>query len=149
MNTTQEPKQQTFTLQGIYHIEPMSAADAVANENALLVDIREAEELEVIHFDDTIEFLHMPMMTLVDRFEELPKDRPLIIVCNDGVRSVKAANLLNYQGYSNAVNLDGGIVQWFRDGLPLVLREDYMNDEDGCGGDSNDCGGCGCSCGGH
>ena len=149
MKTSETPKQQTFTLQGIRHIEPMSAADALANENALLVDVREAEELEIIHFDDTVEFVHMPMMALVDRFDELPKDRSLIIVCNDGLRSVKAANLLAYQGYSNIVNLDGGIIQWFRDGLPLVLREDYANDKDGCGSEGNDCSGCGCSCGGH
>lgn len=145
MKTSETPKQQTFTLQGILHVEPMSAADAVANENALLVDVREDEELEVIHFDDTVEFVHMPMMALVDRFEELPKDRPLIIVCNDGVRSVKAVNLLRYQGYSNTFNLDGGIIQWFRDGLSLVLREDYANDEEECGSVSG-CAGCGGGC---
>ena len=145
MKTSETPKHQTFTLQGILHIEPMSAADAVANENALLVDVRENEELEVIHFDETVEFVHMPILELVDRFEELPKDRPLIIVCNNGERSVKTANLLRYQGYSNVFNLDGGIVQWFRDGLSLVLREDYTLDEDGCGSASG-CSGCGGGC---
>ncbi|MDY0200386.1 MAG: rhodanese-like domain-containing protein [Bacteroidales bacterium] len=145
MKTSETPIQQTFTLQGIHHIEPMSAADAVANENALLVDVREDEELEVIHFDDTVEFVHIPLLALADRLDELSKDRPLIIVCNDGVRSVKAVNLLRYQGYSNAFNLDGGIIQWFRDGLSLVLREDYTMDEDGCGSASG-CAGCGGGC---
>ncbi|MDD2278244.1 MAG: rhodanese-like domain-containing protein [Bacteroidales bacterium] len=147
MITSETPIQQTFTLQGIRHIEPMSAADAVANENALLIDVREPEELEIIHFDDTVEFVHIPLLSLPLRLEELPKDRPLIIVCNDGIRSVKAANLLRYQGYSNIFNLDGGIVQWFRDGLSLVLREDYANDEaeNGCGSSSG-CGGCSCGC---
>lgn len=145
MKASETPKQQTFTLQGIRHVEPMSAADAVANENALLVDVREDEELEIIHFDDTVEFVHMPMMALVDKFKELPKDRPLIIVCNDGVRSVKAANLLKYQGFENVFNLDGGIVQWFRDGLSLVLREDYKKYDEECGGSSG-CAGCGAGC---
>lgn len=145
MKTSETPKQQTFTLQGILHIEPMSAADAVANENALLVDVREDEELKVIHFDDTVEFIHIPLLTLVDRLGELPTDRPLIIVCNNGERSVKAANLLKYQGLENVINLDGGIVQWFRDGLSLVLREDYKLDEDGCGSASG-CAGCGGGC---
>ena len=145
MITTETPKQQIFTVQGIRHVEPMPAADAVANENALLVDVREDEELEIIHFDDTVEFIHIPMMALPDRLEELPKDRPLIIACNDGARSVKAANLLRFQGFSNVFNLDGGIIQWYRDGLSLVLREDYANDGESCGSGSG-CSGCGGGC---
>lgn len=141
MRTTETPNQQTFTLHGVQHIEPIFAADALANENALLLDIREDEELEVVRFDESVEILHIPLLKLVERIEELPKDRPLIVVCNDGVRSTKAVNLLNYQGYPNSLNLDGGIVQWFRDSLPLILRDDIAADDD-CGTSSSGCSGC-------
>ncbi len=143
MKTSETPKQQTFTLNGVQHIEPIFAADALANENALLLDIREDEELEVVRFDESVESLHIPLLQLMKRLEELPKERTLIVACNDGVNSTKAVNLLNYQGYPNSVNLDGGIVQWFRDRLPLVLRDDIASD-DGCGSSSG-CGGC-CGC---
>ncbi len=145
MITSENPKHQTFTLNGVNHIEPMPAANALANENALLVDVREPEELEIMHFDSDVEFINLPMSAIADRFEELPKDRPLIIACNNGERSVKIVNLLNYQGYTNALNLDGGILQWNRDGLSLVLRDDILHDEGGCGSTSG-CGGCGCGC---
>ncbi len=145
MKTTETPSQQTFTLQGVTHIEPMGAADALANENALLVDVRESEELEIMHFDSDVECFHMPLTAIADRFEELPKDRPLIIACNNGVRSVKVVNLLNYQGYTNATNLDGGMLQWNREGLSLVLREDIMNEGEGCNSNSG-CSGCSCGC---
>ena len=145
MKTTETPKQQTFTLQGVTHIEPMAAANALANENALLVDVRELEELEIMHFDNDVDCLHMPLTAIAERFEELPKDRPLIIACNNGVRSVKVVNLLNFQGYTNASNLDGGILQWNREGLSLVLREDIMNEGEGCSS-STGCGGCSCGC---
>jgi rhodanese-related sulfurtransferase len=145
MKTAEMPKHQSITLSGVTHIEPMPAANALANENALLVDVREPEELEIMHFDTDVECISLPMSVIADRFEELPKDRPLIIACNNGERSVKIVNLLNYQGYTNAANLDGGILQWNRDGLSLVLREDILSDEGGCSSASG-CGGCSCGC---
>jgi len=145
MKTSEKPKQQTFTLQGVTHIEPMAVASALANENALLVDVREPVELDIMHFDSDVESINLPMSVIADRFEELPKDRPLIIACNNGERSVKIVNMLNYQGYNNATNLDGGILQWNREGLSIVLRDDILHDEDGCGSASG-CGGCSCGC---
>jgi rhodanese-related sulfurtransferase len=142
MKYTETPKDQAFTLTGVNHIGTMQAADAIANSNALLVDVREEEELEIIKFDST-EIIHLPMSIIAERFSELPKDRPLIIACNNGVRSVKAVNLLNHQGYTNALNLDGGVIQWNRDGLPLLVREDILNDTDSCGSGGG-CSGCGC-----
>ncbi len=143
MKTTETPNQQAFTLPGVNHIEPMLAADAIANYNALLVDIREEEELDIIKFDST-EIVHLPLSVIADRFEELPKDRPLIIACSNGIRSVKVVSLLNYQGFTQVANLDGGINQWHREGLPLVLRQDLLDAGQDCG--SSKSGGCGCGC---
>lgn len=146
MNTTDTPNHQNFTLPGVSHIGSYAAADAIANLNALIVDVRENDELDIIKFDST-EVIHLPMSVIADKFAELPKARPLIIACNNGVRSVKAVNLLNYQGYKNTSNLDGGILQWNRDGLPLILRQDLIDDAERCGS-HNQAGGCGgCSCG--
>lgn len=145
MKTTETPKQQSFTLPGVLHIEPFSAADAIANYNAAIVDVRESEEVDIIKFDTT-ELIHLPLSVIVDRFNELPKDRPLIVACSNGVRSVKAVNLLNYQGFAQAINLDGGINQWHRDGLPLILRQDLLDSGQNCGTSKSSGCGCGCSC---
>lgn len=146
MKFTETPQHQSFTLSGVNHIIPMLAADAIANNNAIIVDVREQEEVEIIQFDTT-ELIHMPLSIIADKFEELPKDRPIIIACSNGIRSVKVVNLLNYQGYTNVVNLDGGINQWHRDGLSLILRQDILDAGEQCGshGSSGGCG-CGCSC---
>lgn len=145
MRTNETPIHQNFTLDGILHVEPMIAAHAVANESALLVDVREEEEVSVIHFDEDQDYVHIPLLSLAGRLNELPKDRPLILVCNDGVRSTKAVNLLRYQGLSSCFNLDGGIIQWYRDGLPVVLREDITNHDNECGTPTG-CSGCGGGC---
>ncbi len=147
MNTTDTPIRQTFTLPEVSHICSYGAADAIANKDALIVDVRENDELDIIKFDST-EVIHLPMSVIADRYGELPKDRPLIVACNNGVRSAKAVNLLNYQGYTNATNLDGGIIQWNRDGLPLILRQDLIDDAEHCGSHNptGGCGGCSCGC---
>lgn len=140
MNLTENPSYQAFTLAGITHIEPTEAAVELTESRALIVDVREQEELDIIQFDTT-EIIHLPLSSIAETFSSLPKDKTLIIACSNGVRSVKVANLLKHQGFTNATNLDGGINQWYREGLPLVLRKDLMND--GCS--SGGCG-CGCSC---
>ncbi len=136
MKTSETPKQQSFTLPGVNHIEPLEAAKTIADQDAFIVDIRENDELEVVQFE-TSEIIHLPMSNIIDTYTILPKDRPLIIACNNGIRSVKVVNLLNHQGYSNAVNLDGGIAQWYRDALPIIVKAHEDNKH----------GGCGCSCG--
>jgi rhodanese-related sulfurtransferase len=141
MKTSENPQNQSFTLTGVNHISPMLAADAIANSNAAIVDVREPEELDIIKFDST-EVIHLPMSVIAERYSELPKDRPLVIACNNGIRSVKAVNLLNYQGFANTANLDGGIIEWNRDGLPLIIRQDILDDSDHC--NSGGCSGCGC-----
>jgi rhodanese-related sulfurtransferase len=144
MKTSETPTHQSFTLAGVMHVSTFAAAEAIANGNALIVDVREQEEVDIIKLDVDNQ-IYMPLSVIVEKFKELPANTALVVVCSNGNRSVKAVNLLNYQGYKGAVNLDGGINQWYRDGLPLILRQDIIDSNESCG--SGKSGGCGCSCG--
>lgn len=53
------------------------------------------------------------------RYQELPKDTPVVLYCRTGNRSEQAAAWLAQQGYTNILNLRGGIVLWYRMGLPV------------------------------
>jgi rhodanese-related sulfurtransferase len=44
----------------------------------------------------------------------LPQDKPLVVVCHHGMRSMQAVMWLRSQGFQNAVNLRGGIDAWAR-----------------------------------
>jgi rhodanese-related sulfurtransferase len=134
-NTTETPTAQSFNLPGVVHIEPKHAVIELTDSDAFIVDIREDEELDIVQFDTT-QLIHMPMSSIMDNFVTLPKDKPLIIACNNGIRSTKIVNLLNIQGFTNAVNLDGGIAQWYRDTLPIIVKTHEEHNH----------GGCGCSC---
>jgi rhodanese-related sulfurtransferase len=52
------------------------------------------------------------------RLDELPRDRDLLIVCEGGTRSARAARFLKQAGYSQVTNLVGGTSAWRQAGLP-------------------------------
>jgi len=41
-----------------------------------------------------------------------PKDRPIVLTCRSGRRSMRAAALMRSQGYENVSILDGGLLAW-------------------------------------
>jgi rhodanese-related sulfurtransferase len=78
-------------------------------EKHLVVDVREKWELDVAALPDV---KHIPLGELQARFAELPKDRPLVMFCRSGRRSMDATVFLRQQGYDKAVNLRGGVLSW-------------------------------------
>lgn len=51
---------------------------------------------------------------------DITKQTPITLICNSGFRSKKALNELKTQGFINVNYVDGGILQWKKDSLPLV-----------------------------
>lgn len=87
-------------------------------EGALLVDVREANEVAALAFDvDAL--VHMPLSQFEQRWAELPRDRELVLVCETGARSLKATYFLQYQGYERVANMGGGMVKWMTKGFPV------------------------------
>jgi rhodanese-related sulfurtransferase len=83
---------------------------------ALLVDVREHNELAVVRVDGAV---HVPTSAFVERAGELPTDRPLLIMCATGVRSAAVTGYLLRSGWTDVSNVDGGIVAWQQAGLPV------------------------------
>ena len=102
----------------------LSAAQAgtALEEGALAVDVREPEEWQAGHVDGS---LWIPLGELQARARELPRDRPLVIVCRSGARSGYAADALVAAGY-DASNLAGGLHAWAAAALPLVPEGGYV-----------------------
>lgn len=95
-----------------------STTRRLLGEGALLVDVRELNEVAQLAFD-LPGVLLMPMSELEQRYAELPRDRQLVLVCEVGVRSLKATYFLMYQGYTQVANMEGGIMKWARKGFPI------------------------------
>jgi rhodanese-related sulfurtransferase len=82
----------------------------------LVVDVRTPEEYAQ---DGHIAGSRLlPLSTLRQRKDELPKDQPIIFVCRSGNRSHLACEQLANWGFTDVTNLVGGMIDWRRSGLP-------------------------------
>lgn len=98
-------------------IAPTEAAARIDSGEALLLDVREADEWAAGHSPAAT---HMPLGQLDPA--AVPRDRPVITICRSGGRSAKAAAALSAAGHQVS-NLDGGMNAWAAAGLP-VLTDD-------------------------
>ena len=88
-------------------------------EGALLVDVREADEVAAVGFAGC-ELMTIPMSEIETRWQEIPRDRDVILACAVGARSLKAAYFLMYQGYDQVMNMRPGIARWAGRGFPVT-----------------------------
>ncbi|WP_232337470.1 rhodanese-like domain-containing protein [Deinococcus arboris] len=84
---------------------------------ALLVDVREQSEYNEVHAEGA---QLLPLSELEARYQELPQDRELVMICRSGARSARAGEFLKERGYGQVVNLAGGTMAWVEGGLPSV-----------------------------
>jgi rhodanese-related sulfurtransferase len=105
----------------VKNVGPKEALN-LTRKGALLVDVREPRELAGMAYE-VQEVLNLPMSKFGQRYQEIPKNRQVIVACNSGSRSASACRILMNQGYRKVVNLQGGIIRWRREGLPVVTGE--------------------------
>ena len=82
----------------------------------LLVDVRERNEFAVMRVPGSV---LLPLSTLSTTYDQLPTDRPLLLLCAVGGRSARATDFLRANGYTDAVNVAGGITAWNAAGLGI------------------------------
>ena len=83
-----------------------------------IIDIREKNEYAEGHLKGVP---NIPLSELRERVNEIPKDRTVYLQCRSGQRSYNACLLLQNLGYTNVVNVTGGI-------LGISMYE-YFNDK--------------------
>ncbi len=83
---------------------------------ALVVDVREPAEYAAGHVPGAIS---IPQADLALHLDQVPRDRNVLVVCEGGVRSLRAAKFLHQTGFSKVTNLVGGTSAWRKAGLPV------------------------------
>lgn len=92
----------------IAEISPRELASNL--EKYVLVDVRETWEQPRYEALDAID---IPLPRLMVWRDRIPKDKPVVVLCAKGIRSKIAIEQLQDQfGYTNLINLTGGIKQW-------------------------------------
>jgi rhodanese-related sulfurtransferase len=112
---------QGYAGQLIYKIKSVGSAQAVNlinRESAVVVDVCEPKEYEQGHVPNAI---NIPLGSLASRISELEKykDKPVVVACRAGNRSVKGAIALKRNGFESVYSLSGGLVAWEKGNLPV------------------------------
>lgn len=82
----------------------------------VVVDVREPNEFSVVRIDGAALF---PISTFALRYPSLPRDRQLLVICAAGSRSLAATAHLLRNGWTEVVNVAGGMDAWQRAGFPI------------------------------
>jgi len=100
--------------------------DGADEPRPLLIDVRERDEFTALRVEGAV---LLPLSSFADTYEQLPRDRPLLMMCAAGKRSLAAADHLTRHGFPDVTNVTGGIIAWRAAGLPV--RDDAVRPGDG------------------
>ncbi len=109
-----------FASGGIWNLTPRDAMKQ-CGKGSILIDVRE-EYMNRFKMFDVPNVIFYPNSMLVEAYADLPADKPLIFADAAGIHSKEAVTFLIGKGLGGRVaNLAGGLVEWERDGLPLIV----------------------------
>ena len=110
------PEIQRLFLGGAPELSTLDAT-RMMNQDAVVVDVREHTEFSAGHLPRA---RGIPLGDLEKRLGELErfKDKPVILVCANGMRSRAGARLLRQKEFKQVFNLRGGFAEWLKAALP-------------------------------
>lgn len=88
-----------------------------AAKKPLMLDVRESWEYRICRLEDT---KLIPMRHIPNAIPELDPDRETVVICHHGIRSRQVALYLEHQGFSNLINMQGGVAAWAREVDPRM-----------------------------
>jgi len=99
-------------------VSAAQATQLINREDALVLDVRDAGEYAGGHI---LGAKSLPLARVESGAGDVAKkkDATLIVYCDTGDRSGKAAGVLKKLGYGKVVNLSGGLGAWKQAGLPV------------------------------
>ena len=91
-----------------------TASELASPRPPLLVDVRGAEERLIATIPGAVP-IHLDLLRSGAAFDELPRDRRILIHCKVGARSAEATRLALRAGFTDVANVDGGVIAWVRE----------------------------------
>lgn len=97
-------------------VDPKTAFDRTGSGDGVILDVREADELEQISIDGA---LHIPLSELQTRLGDVPQGQDVYVICHVGQRSEMVTDFLRNLGHEQVWNVRGGIITWIKSRLPV------------------------------
>lgn len=99
-------------------INRITAAEFASRYNTgapVIIDVRKKSEFDSQHVAGAI---NVPLNQINSQLQQFPKNKPFILNCAGGYRSMIAASLLKQRGFDNFVDVDGGFTEIAKTGVP-------------------------------
>ncbi len=93
--------------------------EALRQPNVVILDVRTPAEFAQGHLEGARN-LDIYSPSFLDEVAKLTRDRPYVIYCKKGIRSLDALLILTSQGVLPVAHLKGGIDEWQRQGKPVA-----------------------------
>lgn len=102
-------REQNIRYRHVWDIGPQELVSLL--DKICIIDVRMSEETSegIVSIPGSIA---IPLHNLSSKAQDLPRDKPVVVVCRNGARSARAAALLIKMGFSEVYNLKGGILFW-------------------------------------
>lgn len=94
-------------------VTPKMVEELRATGEIVIIDVREPEEFALGRIPGAT---LIPLGELAERTDEVPTDKPVVMVCRSGNRSAQAVQILQKAGFTNIHNMTGGMIAWTAEG---------------------------------
>ena len=98
-----------------------------APDNYYFVDVRPS----FLRFEYPEGAVNKSIFNLSEDFETFPRDKTIVLFCEEGVSASVAAGFLKFEGFKDVLVIDGGRLQWKEVGLPLMRNTNYNEEASG------------------
>lgn len=99
-------------------IEPSNLFSALKNSKIQLVDVRTPSEFESGHITKSVNIDYYDQ-DFNAKISKLDRSKPIYVYCRSGVRSASSSEILKKLGFKTIYNLNGGVLNWSSQKLPL------------------------------
>ena len=82
-----------------------------------ILDVRTKEEYDAGHINGSV---LIPLQEIGKRYNEIPRDKKILVYCRTGHRSAQASEMLVKNGFEQVYNMMGGITEWTKAGYEVI-----------------------------
>lgn len=112
----------TSAMSKVKSVNNQEATTLMNKENAIVVDVRAGEHYRKSHILNAINVptadIEANKLTMIEKY----KNTPIIVMCDTGMSSGRAANRLSKMDFTTVYNLSGGMAAWQDANLPTVKK---------------------------
>jgi rhodanese-related sulfurtransferase len=104
------------------NINVTQGKEMIDKGDVLILDVRRPDEYASGHIKNStlLAVQDIPANELDIKLKELPMDKPILVYCRSGSRSVAASTILVNNGFSQVYNMQGGITEWMKVGYETI-----------------------------